>query len=463
MKILEGKWNEGDIIREDGDMGKVIIDKNEITFHRKGSDKVFSKDFVTRIDMHNYKVFTYGQDGFYEEGYKYPVSKVYLFKTNSFKKYSNGVNGIVTASFEVPGLAEWLKLNSVGRGYTDNGERYAIEKKVDDILMLDGVKKVSIKYEIKDYFNPENDLVQMSLKKIPRITICYTDGASDNDVIDDIECIMRFMGIIMGKVLYVEDIRIKLADEQNMWMFINKDFSYNYYSDSYYYRHRIDFEKIKNEFPHYFSNWVEFYGNEDYSEIIEIYFQNKGKKKSNLIDRFLVYCKYIEGFDLRTSEDESIAITLGNQIKEKLDKKEVKELFEQIFIDAGSKYKSKSVSKWIATGFLNRVSLVDRIKRVDKEMLSVMKSNSVDLKIDDSDEMFNRIVKTRNYYSHLKMDKNGILDFNQIYRSLQLFEGLVVVTLLNQVGLYREEVIYYMLRDESLWPVFSFLKNEGNT
>ncbi|HLR69634.1 MAG TPA: hypothetical protein VK105_21305 [Virgibacillus sp.] len=66
MGILEGKlnvstkWSIGDIIKPDGEIGQLSIDKNSICFHVNGAGDIFPENFVGTDDGHYYKVFTHG-------------------------------------------------------------------------------------------------------------------------------------------------------------------------------------------------------------------------------------------------------------------------------------------------------------------------------------------------------------------------------------------------------------------
>lgn len=135
-------------------------------------------------------------------------------------------------------------------------------------------------------------------------------------------------------------------------------------------------------------------------------------------DIFLTYCRFIEGYDLRISRDEEISPE---------------------FTKVGSKYKYKNVARWISAGFLGRVSLDSRIKRVDEKFHGIIAANSNDIiKTDSPVSFYSKIVKTRNYYSHFKPDSTGILSINELYNLLPVMNTVITAILLSEIGIASE-------------------------
>ena len=167
-------------------------------------------------------------------------------------------------------------------------------------------------------------------------------------------------------------------------------------------------------------------------------------------DVFLTYCKFLEGYDLRKSQDEKIANDLLEKLKIVLKNKELSTSLSLAFKEVGSEYKSKNVADWIATGFLGRIGLNQRIRKLDENFCKSISANSSRIiKSSNSLDFYNKISKTRNYYSHFKPDASGILELVEIYETLPVLEILIISILLFESGLEITEIHKIMSKDRN--------------
>ncbi|WP_148298752.1 HEPN domain-containing protein [Paenibacillus pini] len=454
--MIQSKWSNGNEIKDTGDIGQLVIDENSITFHIEGYGEPFARNFVGSDGGHYYKVYTYGEVSKDLTGVFYHVTKAFLYNGENYKDFiGENIVGITSFSFEIPELADWLKLHSVELLRDKDGSMIIYEKKLSPIIIKEANPKVYIKYEKKLPFLNGNDKIEMTLRNAPRIFIEYEDEVDDSVVRGDLYKIMRFFALLIGRISYADDIRLTLANSSlKMWFFINTDFSYNTTSTAYHLRNRTDAEKIFGNLQYYFEKWYFFSQNDNFSFLQDVFFRLNGKKSTNIEELFLNYCKFLEGYDLRVSEDEEKANVLKDKLNEVLKTTEIKTLMSPIFKEVGSSYKPKDIGKWISTGFLGRVGLQDRIRRLDEKYLQIIKNNSSDIiNTDDSNEFYSKITNTRNYYSHFKPDNSGILSYGEMYRTLELLEALIISILFSEMGMSIEVIKGIMIADDKYWPL----------
>ncbi|MFC5528356.1 HEPN domain-containing protein [Cohnella yongneupensis] len=452
---VQCKWSKGNEIKDNGDIGQLAIDGNNITFHIDGYGDPFARIFVGKDSSHLYKVFTTGQSGGDSTGTLYHATKAFLYNGEDYMEFSgNKIEGISSFSFEIPEIVDWLKIRSVDFSVND-GVITIQENQIEPILIRESNPRIYLKYETNPPFLSSNDKIEMTLRNAPRIFIEYETKVDDEIVISHLRIIMRFFGLLIGKITSAEDIRLILKEDGlRMWLFVNKDFSYNNEILSTY-RSRVNYDKIKEDLQDYFEKWFMFAEDEKYTYLQDVFFHFNGKRGSTVEDLFLTYCKFLEGYDLRVSNDEVKANVLKDRLDDLLKIDAIKSVLSPVFKEAGSSYKAKDVAKWISTGFIERVSLKDRIKRLDNKYLQILSANSLDVINSDDNEFYTKITKTRNYYSHYKQDNNGILGYAEMYRTLPLLEALIVIILLSEMGMSIDVIKEYMIRDEKYWMILS--------
>lgn len=198
MGILDGKftvntkWSKGDIIKSNEETGQLSVDKNTITFHIDGSKDIFARNFVGHKD-HTYKVFTYGPGESDTSGYFYIVSKVLLYNASDYTNFTgDNIEEIVSFSFEIPELTDWLSIPSVEFITLEDGTSIIHEISTPTITLKEKNPKIYIKYEIKDLLGGIDNQNEMSIKKLPRVFVEFDTPTYDAEVESTIEIVMRF-------------------------------------------------------------------------------------------------------------------------------------------------------------------------------------------------------------------------------------------------------------------------------
>lgn len=460
------KWSKDDTIRDDGDIGQLSINRNTISFHIDGYGDIFAKNFVGRDSMHNYKVYTYGQSNADKTGYFYPVSKVFLYNGDDYSEFTGDyITGIRSFSFEIPGLEKWLNIKSVDVGILKDKALIIHELPTPTIVLKQVDPYIYIEYETKDVIESIDDNNQKAIKKIPRVYVVFSDLVDDRKVIKIITILMRFFSVLIGKIAFAEDIRLDLEKkDMKMWLFLNKDFSVHYSWNAYWMRSRFKFTDVHDFLLQWFENWYSFSCDDSYEILLEAYFQRCSEKTFDIEDIFLTYCRFMEGYDLRKSHDEEIAHELESEIFPALSEDSFKKALSPYFIKASSKYKPKDVAQWISTGFLGRIGLDSRIKRLDEAHFSFIEINREKIcKGTDANQIYGKLSKTRNYYAHYKADKSGILEIGEMYNALSYMEMMIISVLMSEMGIDTKMRKNAFIHDEVFWPYATHLRSSAET
>ena len=91
------------------------------------------------------------------------------------------------------------------------------------------------------------------------------------------------------------------------------------------------------------------------------------------------------------------------------------------------------------------------MKKLDEEHGSIVAGNT---------EYFNAIVKTRNYYSHYKPDRDGVLTFGQMCNSIDVLKCLIIMILFGHMGMDIDTAKQIMIHDDKLWMYTSCMKKD---
>lgn len=470
MGILEGKlnvstkWSIGDIIKPDGEIGQLSIDKNSICFHVNGAGDIFPKNFVGTDDGHYYKVFTHGQGKSDLKGYFYRVSKVFMYNGIDYTNYiGDYIEGVDSFSFEIPELTNWLRIPSVEYQELSEDRATIYELSTPMIVLKESNPKIYIKYEIKDFINGVVNNNEMSIKKIPRVFVEFLEPSNDIGVKLNVEIVTRFFSLLIGKISTVEDIRLKLAEkEMRMWLFLNHDFNIKSSQNVYWRRFRTESKNTLECLKIWFESWYSFSQDESFRFLQDAYFYTCSNRILNLEDIFLTYCKFLEGYDLRVSKDEDSANELFELLVNVMKEKDVSDIFKPIFKEVGSRYRHKNVAQWISTGFLGRISLNSRIKKLDGKFHGIIGANSENVVKDSSpDTYYSKIARTRNYYSHYKPDSTGVLTFTELYYSLPVLDAIITTILMSEMGISDDTIKSILIKDEEYWHLVTHLR-EGS-
>lgn len=272
------------------------------------------------------------------------------------------------------------------------------------------------------------------------------------------------------------------------WLFINSDFLYNTTVRDVIDRPRTYLYVIENDLPTYYSNWREFYFDDTYALLRRIFFSVNGRKDILAEDIFVQYMRILDGYHTRISGDEEVKQGLKEALK--VSTKEIKSL---IFTDEGKplfeeamkkvipdwKYNSKNmgaIAGWIASGYLAKTSLSHRLQELDGMHLSIMQKNAAIIEkkrkntkdIEDKSDKelvglyFKELGDTRNYYSHYKLDTNGVLEFNQMLDSIDVLKATIISIFFSHMGVEKELIRRIMAFDNELnWQTMC-LRNEAD-
>lgn len=443
---------------EKKEVAELLIDGNHIEFYSRFHGEVFPSTFIGSDGEYRYKVFVNGSTKASDNRLlEYTSShRVFYVLMQNFE-FSKGVDisGIVEFSFTIPELIDWIGIRTVFYGSTDMDKMAAGEMRLDPIIIHSENPYLEFYFESKS-FNSSirgDDRTEIIIKNEPRIKVQYTQEQDIQCVMDDIECIMQFFGLLIGTISVAQDIRLTIKDQDlKSWLNFNRDFSYNTTIRDVLNRPRTYYYVVEEHLQRYYSNWRKFYFDDSYSLLRKIFFSVNGKKDIFAEDIFVEYMRILDGYHTRISGDEEIkgklkAALKGStkEIKKLIFTDEGRPIFEdkiQSFIP-GWKYTSKhmeDIAGWIAAGFLAKTSLSHRMQELDDQHLQIIRKNAAHiekLRRDDStirvkqDEeliqlYFKELGDTRNYYSHYKLDKTGVLESVQMSDSINVLKATII-------------------------------------
>lgn len=461
-----GTWYKGSE-KEKIDVGELVIDGNNIEFYSRFYEPVCPTTFIGSDGQYSYKVFVNGktnsgQNRTIDNTLAYRVFYV-LMQNFSFSKGLD-ISGITEFSFIIPELINWLGMKTVFYSYTSDDEPAAGEYNMPPITIKSANPKIEIYFESNSFENTVlyDDATKITISKVPRIRVSYEIPVDIQVIFSEIECLMQFFGLLIGKVSIVEDIRLTIKDQElKSWLYINHDFSYNLLTQSIIDAPRTYFYIVEDNLETFFANWYAFFNNDDFSLLRRIFFSvnNKGNRFTEEV--FIEYMRFLDGYHTRISGDAETEKALKTALSEA--KKVIKScLFptedSPVFVQAiqnvlpNWKYNSRNVgdiSEWIASGYLGRKSLSHRLKELDNNYYSIISHNALEIKrlnhhSDSSENIEEEIVieqyfkelgDTRNYYSHYKNDKSGVLNFTQLSESIKVLKATIISILLSHIGL----------------------------
>lgn len=137
----------------------------------------------------------------------------------------------------------------------------------------------------------------------------------------------------------------------------------------------------------------------------------------------------------------------------------------------------KEIAGWIAAGYLGKTQLSYRLLELDKMFFSIISKNAADVEKrtkdptryenKNDDELvqlyFKELGDTRNFYSHYKLDKSGVLEIQQICTSITVLKSTIISILLSHMGMDAELVRRIIEFDNELHWQTMCLRKEGET
>lgn len=474
------------------EVGELIIDGNNIEFYSRFYEPAFPTTFIGSDGQFSYKVFVNGitnggQNRTIENTSSHRVFYV-LMQNFDFSKGLD-ISGVSEFSFIIPELINWLGMKTVFYSNTSDDEPAAGEYHMPPITIKSADPKIEIYFESKSLENEflYNDATKITISKIPRIRISYETPVDIQVIFSEIECLMQFFGLLIGKVSIAEEIRLTIKDQKlKSWLYINHDFSYNLLTQSIMDAPRTYFYIVEEKLEVFFSNWYAFFYNEDFSLLRRIYFSVNNKENRFAEEVFIEYMRFLDGYHTRISGDAETekalktALTDAKKvIKTCIFTEDNRPIFEEAIqkVLPDWKYNSKNVgdiSEWIASGYLGRKALSHRLKELDNSFYSIISNNALEIKrlsrtSPTSEEIekdkiieqyYKELGDTRNYYSHYKKDKSGVLNFTQLSDSIKVLKATIISILLSHIELgdIGRKMIAF---DSELNSQTMFLRQEG--
>lgn len=497
MKRLLDTWTlEGHAAQNSKpETGELIIDGNDIEFYRQGSGELFTSVFVCHGgDMHCYKVVAQacresGTQKTLDHASNYRVS--YVLQQNCPFRPGIIADNITDCSFVIPELIDWLDVRLTELLCANENELLVKEKIFQPVRLKDADPCIEIVFE-SSTFNKRlevNDKTTSIINVQPRIQITYTNPVTIEEINRDIGFTMQFWGLMIGRVSVAQDIRLTFNGQKlKCWLYLNRDYSYNLRSAGIGERPRTNLKKIGNDIQRYFSTWYSFCCDEKYEFIRRMYFFTNNRSVKFAEDIFLQYVKILEGYSLRETNDETTAAQLEAAIKKS--KKEIKHL---IFTDTGRplfaaalqevlpewKFTSphaNQIANWIATGYIGKRGLADRLKELDSKYMNLLTANAstimqltkdeftVDTHDKNSDDAFlKKIVSTRNYFSHYKAGKDDMLDVCQWDATISSLKALIIAILYSKMGMNNDVIRRILMWDSELRFQTAYLQKLGES
>lgn len=197
--------------------------------------------------------------------------------------------------------------------------------------------------------------------------------------------------------------------------------------------------------------------------------------------------RFLDGYHTRICGDEESKGKIRESLKEVTNKikallfnDEGKALFEEAMTKAVPDWKCnsahiKEIAGWIAEGYLRKTQLSYRLLELDKMFFSIISKNAVDVekntrnsekyenKTDDElvQKYFKELGDTRNFYSHYKLDKSGVLEIQQICTSITVLKSTIIAILLSHMRINKELIRKIIEFDNELhWQTMCLRKED---
>lgn len=480
-------------VKEKAEVGELIIEGNKIEFYSRFHGEIFPSTYIGGDGNVGYKVFVNGSAKHSNRktlDYS-SAHKVFYVLMQNFD-FSKGLEiaGIKEFSFEIPELIKWIGIRTVSYASTEQGDIGAMELQFPTIVLKESSPHIEIHMESKTFNSTviENENTAITLKNVPRISVEYEDVQNIQTIISDIECIMQFFGLLIGTVSNVEDIRLSVEGQNGKsWLYINHDFSYNLHTKDFSDKPRTYYYVLEENIVNYYDAWRNFYEDDTYSLLRRIYFAANSRKDILAEEIFIEYMRFLDGYHTRISGDEEAKKRIKDSLKDATKRiksllftSEGKALFEEAMIKADPSWRCNSshmneIAGWIAAGYLGKTQLSYRLQELDKMFFSIISKNANDVEKntrdsskykDKSDEeliqiYFKDLGDTRNYYSHYKLDKSGVLEIQQLCTSIDVLKATIISILLSHMGIDRDLIRRILEFDSELHWQTMCLRCEG--
>lgn len=484
-----GTWHKENDSNK-SEVGELLIDGNHLEFYSRFHGLVFSETFIGEDGQFRYKVFV---NGYAKPGQNRILDFTsshrvfYVLKQNFDFSKGTDISGVEEFSFTIRELTEWLGIQTVFYCCTDQDEPAAGEKHLDPIVIHETDPQIELYFESKTYesISSLEDDIAIKIKKEPRIRVTYNHPSDIQRIQNDIECIMQFFGLLIGKVSTADNIRLSIEGQKSKsWLYINHDYSYNLMNRDVMDRPRTYHYVLGDNLILYFANWRKFCFDDQFILLRRIYFSVNDRKEIFAEEVFVEYMRILDGYHTRISGDAETEEKLkkalkaaSKVIKTRIFEEENRPIFEEAFqsVLPDWKYNSSNIgdiSGWIAAGYLGRKSLSHRLKELDNLYFGIIRNNAEDIERlasntekckDMTDEQivelfYRELGDTRNYYSHYKKDKTGVLDFSQMNDAIRVLKATIISIFLSHMGIDKDLIRRIVEFDSELHFQTMFLR-----
>ena len=487
--IASFKADEHAMTSEHEHIGEIIIDDNNIEFYVRDINNPFVRAYIGGDGHYSYNVYVNGPE---YRGVNSTLDHSSCYRVlcvlKSARIHENPIEkeNVIKCSFTIPEFASWINMKTVSYKQVSETEAIGIEEELDDIVLLENDDvNVSFSFSSKTCKNTMEtwSATSVTVEKVPEIHINYHHPVSLEQVRSDIQMNMEFWGLIIGHVSTADDILIHFCDDNEedkhdcKRMYINADYSYNLRAMNLFHRVNTDYNLLKDSIQSLFNGWSIFFQNEKYAYLRDNYFMVNRKNQAFLEDVFITYVRFLEGYHLRITGDDNIRESIKDQIKriekdikDAIREDEIKKKIEVAISNIKPDWKlnkshANEIADWIASGYIGKVSLETRLQSLDEEHLSIIAKNIrvIEEKNDDSCttmDYYKKIVSTRNYYSHFKEDETGLLGIKQMYDTVKVLKGLILMIFYENMGMDIEVARKILIRDSELGFVSQCLLTE---
>ncbi|MBO4845834.1 MAG: hypothetical protein J5525_05940 [Lachnospiraceae bacterium] len=477
--IASFKADKRAIASNDEHIGEIIIDGNSIEFYVRDTNNPFVHAYIGGDGHYGYTVFVNdseykGRNKTLDNSSSYRV--LCVLKSARIHEDPIETENVTEVSFTIPELIPWINMKTVSYEQISMTEAIGIEEELEDVVLLDNEDtEVRFAFSSKTCKNAmENwSSTSITVEKVPEIHIKYHNPVSLERIRSDIQMNMEFWGIIIGHVSTAENILVRFSCDNELeghnckLMYFNADYSYNLRAVDLFHRVTTDYKLLKDSISSLYEGWSEFFHDEKFYYIRNNFFMVNRKAEPFLEDVFVTYVRILEGYELRISGDDNIRVKIEDQIrgiekniKDSIREDEIKNKIENAIKPIIPDWSLNSshageLARWIANGYIGKVSLETRIKRLDDNHLNIIAKNKTIIEEANSgacnaEDYYSRITKTRNYYSHFKEDDTGILSIQQMIDTVKVLKGLIMLIFYENMGLNSDDARKILIRNSEL-------------
>lgn len=454
MEQYIGKWHTSG--KNDEEISELIIEKNKIEFYRYGNSFYHPHTFLGQIENNLYKIYTYGfcKPGAYKSiSCKNSYKVLYVLKKDAQQGEIKKQIHVKECEFTFPELYDWLYADCysyLSNTFVFNQNNFEEQ----EVVLLDDDIKISL----------------ICSKNTPPKIRVFSDKTTDIfSLTNMLESIMEFWGLIIGYISCIENIKIITTEDDKLELFLNYDFSYNLSRSNNYPKAQIKL----GELIEYFKNWFEFVNNEKFSFLRKMYFVANKSENIFLEDLFIEYVRILEGYHSRIQNIDEISSKINKdlrpiskQMKSIILTDEIKNDLEKVFEKHAPAWALNSdhvgdIANWIAKGYLNRISLESQLRDLDMCHYNLISCNAEDIYFSDSsgnienladetqiiDDVFKKIVGTRNYYAHYKADDSNIFNKLQMHEMTTILKAIIVMIFYSKMGMDEKKIKKRMSED----------------